>query len=599
MNENKQSKLKIIWDFLEGSKLLFVISMLASLIITFINMVIPKLIGVTVDSVIGDEPITDGMMSWIVELMGGTKLLKSALYIPALAVAVMGLCMAIFKYVSLYFNNKGAETLMQTMRNRLYEKIQRLPYDWHMKNQTGDIIQRCTSDTETIRTFVAEQLTEVVKIIVIIIFSLIFLFSVSTPIALIALIAIPVIFGYSLIFYGKVSNNFTECDENEGVLSAIAQENLTGVRVVRAFGREKYEKDRFEKQNVIYTDKWMQLCKILAWFWGIGDFVSGFQIMLVVTVGTVLCVNGSLTAGGLIAAISYNSLLIWPVRNLGRILSEMSKAGVSVARIGYIMDSQDEEDSPKDVKPDMHGDIVFDNVTFSYDSMPVLKNVSFTVKGGTVLGVLGGTGSGKSTLTLLLSRLYKLKPENGKITVNGTDINDIKADYLRKNTGIVLQEPFLFSRTIAENIGVTADEINNEDIRAAGRAACLDECVTEFAKGYDTEVGERGVTLSGGQKQRAAIARVLMQKPPIMIFDDSLSAVDAETDEKIRESLQKNFGDSTVIIISHRITTLMKADNIIVLDKGKIIEQGNHEQLLGKKGLYSAVYAMQTGTEAE
>lgn len=321
------------------------------------------------------------------------------------------------------------------------------------------------------------------------------------------------------------------------------------------------------------------------------------QVMLVIIVGTLMCVNDRLTAGNFIAAVSYNSLLIWPVRNLGRILSEMSKAGVSVSRIGYIINSQEEQDSEKDEKPNMYGDIAFDNVSFSYDALPVLKNISFTVRGGTVLGVLGGTGSGKSTLTLLLSRLYKLKPDCGKITIDGVNINDIKADYLRGNTGIVLQEPFLFSRTIAENIAVTAQELSENDIRSASKAACLDECIAEFANGYETEVGERGVTLSGGQKQRAAIARVLMQRPPIMIFDDSLSAVDAETDEKIRESLQKNFGASTVIIISHRITTLMKADNIIVLDKGEIIEQGNHDQLISKNGLYAHIYAMQTGTE--
>lgn len=264
MKEKKDSKIKIILYFLEGSKHLFAISILASLMITLINMLIPKLISVTVDSIIGNEPITNSMMSWAVDLMGGADLLKQALYIPALVIAAMGVCMAIFKYISLYFNNKGAEMFMQTMRNRLYEKIQRLPYDWHMKNKTGDIIQRCTSDTETIRTFVSEQLTDVVRIIVIITFSLVFLFSVSTQIAIIAFVTIPIIFSYSLVFYNKFGDNFTECDENEGILSAIAQENLTGVRVVRAFGREKYERDKFEKQNTIYTDKWIRLCKILG-----------------------------------------------------------------------------------------------------------------------------------------------------------------------------------------------------------------------------------------------------------------------------------------------------------------------------------------------
>lgn len=598
MKSSKQSKLKIILGFIENSKAFFTISIIASLLITLINMTIPKVISVSVDSVIGDMPVTSRIAQGIIDMLGGIAVLKSELWITAMLVMGLGLCMAILRYINLYFNTKGAETLSETMRNRLFEKIEKLPYEWHMKNQTGDIIQRCTSDTETVRTFVAEQLTEVFKIIIIIICALVFLFSVSVPIAIIALVSIPVIIGYSFVFYSKISRHFTECDENEGILSAIAQENLTGVRVVRAFGREKYEKEKFEKQNVKYTETWMKLCRLLSLFWGTGDLISGLQVMLVVVTGTALCVNGGLTTGNLIAAVAYNGLLTWPVRRLGRILSEMSKAGVSVARIGYIMNSDDEIDSEKDIKPDMHGDIVFENVSFAYDSNTVLDNINLTVKGGTVLGILGGTGSGKSTVTLLLSRLYRLAEGCGRITVSGVDINDIPSDYLRSNIGIVLQEPYLFSRTIAENIGITKNKYTLEEIRRVSGIACLDESVSEFANGYDTEVGERGVTLSGGQKQRAAIARIFMQKTPIMIFDDSLSAVDAETDEKIREALQKNFGDSTVIIISHRISTLMNADNIIVLDKGRIIEQGNHTKLVEGGGLYSRIYAMQTGLEA-
>ena len=293
-------------------------------------------------------------------------------------------------------------------------------------------------------------------------------------------------------------------------------------------------------------------------------------------------------------------MLIWPVRQLGRVISEMSKAGVSVDRIRYIMNSDVEHDKPQTVETDMHGDIVFDHVSFGYDpDIPVVKDISLTIKGGSTFGILGSTGSGKTTLMHLMNRLYELPEENGHITIGGVDINDMAAKYVRENIGMVLQEPFLFSRTIAENIGITDRQMPLEEVRKAARIACVDDAITEFKNGYDTIVGERGVTLSGGQKQRTAIARMLTQKTPIMVFDDSLSAVDAETDAKIRAQLHENLGSSTVILISHRVTTLMQADTIVVLDKGRIVEMGSPAELLQKGGVYARIYDMQLNTDAE
>jgi ATP-binding cassette subfamily B protein len=280
-------------------------------------------------------------------------------------------------------------------------------------------------------------------------------------------------------------------------------------------------------------------------------------------------------------------------------VSEMSKAGVSVDRLCYIMNSDAEKDKANAVTPDMRGDIVFDHVTFGYGDIPVLKDVSFQIPKGTTFGILGSTGSGKSTLMYLLNRLYDLPEENGKITVGGVDVADMKGDWVRSNIGMVLQEPFLFSRTIAENIGITKKEITLSEIREAAAIACVDGSISEFTQGYDTIVGERGVTLSGGQKQRTAIARMLTQRTPVMIFDDSLSAVDAETDAKIRQALHKNLGDSTVILIAHRVTTLMHADCIMVLDKGEIAEIGSHEELMEKGGIYRMIYDMQMSIAEE
>ena len=470
---------------------------------------------------------------------------------------------------------------------------------WHQENKTGDIIQRCTSDAERVRTFVSEQMISILRIVIMVVMSLAFMLSMNVKLTLLAAIAVPIVVTYSMVFHGKIGQGFEKCDENEGVLSTIAQENLTGVRVVRAFGREEFERERFEKQNVYYTGLWVHLIRLMSYFWSVSDLIGGLQILLMLVLGSVFCVKGQLTAGEFIAFLSYNGMLIWPVRQLGRVISEMSKAGVSIDRIRYIMNSPIEEDkadavSTEQTEQAVRGDIVFDHVNFGYEKdQEVLKDVSFTIKAGSTLGILGSTGSGKSTLMLLLNRLYQVPEGEGRITIGGVDIADMKAADLRNNIGMVLQEPFLFSRTVGENIGIRDREMPLEEIRSAAKIACVDETITDFKKGYDTIVGERGVTLSGGQKQRTAIARMLTQKAPIMVFDDSLSAVDAETDAKIRKQLSESLGQSTVILISHRVTTLMQADKVIVMDKGRIVEQGTPEELKTSGGLYQKIYDIQ------
>ncbi len=594
------TRVSLILDFLRGSIKYFVISILSALCVTGLDMLSPQLIRTTVDGILGDNELKlpEFLMNRIASV-GGVGYLRDRLWLIGGLLVIMALFSVAFRYLSMLFNARGAESLVETMRNRLFSHIQRLPFSWHMQNQTGDIIQRCTSDVDMVKNFVSEQLTSVFRIVILIILSLFFMFSMNPRLTLVALASIPIIIAYSAYFHSKIGRQFMICDENEGILSTIAQENLTGVRVVRAFGREKYEKDRFEKQNNIYTNLWIKLCGFMALFWGAGDLISGLQVMLIVILGAVFCVRGSMTAGEFIAFISYNAMLTWPVRSLGRMISEMSKAGVSIERIRYIMNSDAEQDKPEaelagEGTPEMRGDIEFHNVSFSYGDAPILSDISFKIPQGTTFGILGGTGSGKSTLMHLLNRLYDLPKENGRITIGGVDIADMKGSWVRSHIGMVLQESFLFSRTIAENIGITRRGMSLSDIRWAASIACVDEAISEFSKGYDTVVGERGVTLSGGQKQRTAIARMLTQRTPIMVFDDSLSAVDSETDAKIRQALKRNLGDSTVILISHRVTTLMQAECILVLDKGRVAELGSHEELIKKKdGIYRRIYDMQ------
>lgn len=589
-------KISSIKLFLKGSVRYFVLCVLCAFGVTITEMISPQIVRVTVDSVIGNEPLDlPGFLIDAVNGLGGTAFFKTHLYYIAAMIAVVAVFAALFQYAFRITNSLGAETFIKTMRDRLFKHIEHLPFSWHMKNHTGDIIQRCTSDADTIKRFLSEQLINLFRIIVMVVLSLIFMFSMNVKLTVIALVFMPFIIGYSFRFHKKIGKAFRECDEDEGKLSAVAQENLTGVRVVRAFGREAYERERFESRNTKYMNLLVKLTVTLSSFWSSSDFLSGLQIIAVIVFGSVEAVRGNITAGQFIAFVSYNSMLSWPIRSLGRMISDMSRADVSLGRIAYIMSSETEHDRDNAKMPDMRGDIVFDKVSFGYDeSNRILDDVSFTIKAGSTFGILGGTGSGKSTLMHLLDKLYDLPAENGKITVSGVDISDIKSDWIRSNIGMVLQEPFLFSRTISENIGITREDITLSDIRDAAATACLDDTIGGFSKGYDTFVGERGVTLSGGQKQRAAIARMLTQKTPIMVFDDSLSAVDTETDAKIRSALNKTLGDSTVILISHRITTLMSADKIIVLDKGRVAECGTHAELLALGGIYKKIYDIQT-----
>ena len=599
----KHRKLHLIFRFLQGSKLYFAAAVAASLISTILNALTPQIFRFSIDEVLSVSSENMGNSG------NNAVYLNSHLWILALMIVGVAIASGIFTYISRTNTARAGENFAKNLRDTLFIHVQKLPMKWHDRNQTGDIIQRCTSDVEVIRGFVVTQLLEVFRTAFLVITSFVMMFSMNAKLSCIVILFVPVVVVYSTVFYRLIAKRFTTADEAEGELSTVVQENATGVRVVRAFGREQFEMERFDKKNNAFARLWIRLGTLSGLYWGIGDLITGLQVIAVIIFGVIEAVNGFISVGEFVAFAAYNSTLVWPIRGLGRILSDMSKAGVSFERVDYIIRSQEEDYGKADEKADVNAnkktgkksedsggkyDISFQHVSFGYEEgKDVLRDISFTVPQGSTFGILGGTGSGKSTVIQLLSRLYELEVNRGSICIGGRDIKDIPIEELRRNIGMVLQEPFLYSRTIRENIAASVPDASLEEIRYAARIACIDDAILSFPDGYDTLVGERGVTLSGGQKQRIAIARMLLQKAPVMVFDDSLSAVDSQTDYNIRCALKEHMKEATVILISHRVTSLMGADEILVLNQGKIEERGTHGELIRGNGIYRRIYEIQ------
>lgn len=598
--KNKKSNILRFFPFTKGFRWQFLIAAVGVLLAVVMNYMTPQVIRVTVDSVLNREPfqLPGFMLAWV-EAIGGRETLRQNIVICAAVAVVFAVLSGIFSFVSRRSLAKACEGTIAKIRNRLFDHIQRLPFAWHNTHQTGDIIQRCTQDVNLIRNFVSDQLLEVVRTILLIAVSLALMFSMNVRLSLVVLAFLPLLIVTSLVFFVLTGKKFQHADETEGALTSVVQENLTGVRVVRAFGRERFEIDRFTEKNEEFSNLWLKLSKTLSMNWSSGDLMAGSQVLLVTVVGVFFVAAGTLSAGEYLAFIAYNSMIVWPARNLGRLLAELSKTTISSTRLFDILDAEEEKNCENPQKPPMDGDIVFDNVSFQYiDATAVLKNISFTIKAGSTFGILGATGSGKSTLMYLLDRLYELPRDQGSITIGGVDIRDMDLHHLREHIGIVLQEPFLFSKSFKESIADGAPAADLALVRKYADLAIIDEAISSFSEGYDTQIGERGVTISGGQKQRVAIARMLMQDTPIKVFDDSLSAVDMETDAKIRKSINEKVRGTT-ILIAHRITTIMKADQILVLDKGSVSQIGTHEELIGQEGIYKRIYQAQSAKEEE
>lgn len=535
---------------------------------------------------------------------GGGLLNAETLYLlPIIALGFIGLALfeGLFTFASGRLAAQTAEGVVFRLRNYLFDHIQRLSFSYHDRKPTGDLVQRCSSDVDALRRFYADQAIGVGRIAILFIVNFIAILRLSAPLALFSVITVPLIIFTSIFFFKKVTRAYEAYQEQDAVLSTTLQENLTGVRVVKAFARQDYEKANFDRDNHEKYRRGRRLLIMHSGFWPVSDIIAGTQMLAGYTLAAIMAINGSITAGTYIAYAGLVVWLIWPMRNLGRLIVQTSTGLVSYGRVMEIIKENREPVEEGSYHPvnDIRGEIVFDRVNFEYEKNSlVLHDISFQSEAGDIIALLGPTGSGKTSLVNLLPRFYEYT--SGSITLDGIELNRYPRQFLRSKIGIVEQEPFLFSRTIRENITYSMQrDVTQDEIVAAAQAAAVHDVIMSFPNGYDTMLGEKGVTLSGGQKQRVAIARTLLKDPRILILDDSTSSVDTETEAEIRNALKRLMHDRTSFVIAHRIQSLMNADLILVLDEGRIIQCGTHEELLSIDGIYQRIFEIQTRIDSE
>jgi len=573
-------------------------SFLIMLAETLISYVTPLIMSVTIDTVLEGKPLNaPWYFAWYARLITDSGKSAVGFMLPMMALTTLGLTvvMGVTQFTRAWTNNAASEGVVKALRDRFYAHVQRLPYKWHSEVQTGDIIQRATTDIEQVRRFLQNSAVEFLRIILLLTAGIFVMLTINVTMTLMAAAMIIPVAITSVLFFNYITKLTNAQEAVEGKLFSVMQENLTGTRVVRAFGRQQYEMDKFDAENEDNRKKLRKLNFTFGTLWATLDVLMGISTVLMLAVGIMVVVRGEMTVGQFTAFNAYMFTFFWPIRNFGRVINQLSHVMVGVGRIEEVMNAEEESGLDSGLTPELAGDIVFEDVEFGYDEDKVLKKLNMTIPAGKTVAFLGGTGSGKSTIALLLPRLYDVN--GGKITIGGVDIKEINKSYLRDKIGVVLQEPFLYSKSIRENIGIKMENPDIERVKVAAKDASINEDIEKFSDGYETIVGERGVTLSGGQKQRVAIARALMGDSNILIFDDSLSAVDTKTDASIRSALKNRRANTTTLIISHRVTTLMEADKIFVLKDGKIAEEGSHEELMEiSEGIYRKTYEIQNST---
>ena len=616
---NDRSKAQLLWRISAGYRVLFSGAIIAMAIGYVFMFGVPLIAKFSLDAIMFREDLT--VPEWL--LIPGSMIafgsdpgLVHYLVLAAIATLLLTISSGVFLYLRGRLVAIASEGIIQHLRDIIFSHLEHLPSSYHDKADTGDLVQRCTSDMETVRVFLAGQVIEISRALLMLLIVLPILFTLDASMAWLSLVSMPFLFLSAIIFFQIVKSLFLEVDESEARMTTVLQENLTGIRVVRAFARQAFEIEKFADKNAEFRDQNTRLVRLLALYYGLSDFICLGQIGVLLIVGALWVVDGALTVGTLFAFLTYEGMIIWPIRHIGRVLTDSGKAIVSIGRLAealnHPIESQDEE------YPGTHlqGKIEFRHVNFAYDEeKPVIRDLSFEIETGQTLALLGPPGSGKSTITQILMRLYDYDSQAEgsleeaaegsleeaaegsspppSILLDGVEISTLARKYVRSQISIVLQEPFLYSMSILDNLRVGKMSASFEEVEQATQSAAIHDSITRFPNGYDSMVGERGVTLSGGQRQRLALARALLKQPPILILDDALSAVDTDTEAQILAALKKTRADKTTIIVAHRLSTVMHADKIIVLNHGRVEQEGNHEQLSGQEGTYRRLCEIQ------
>ncbi len=571
-----------IWRLLKGYQLIYVGAFVCIGLAALAQTLFYYLLRYYTDNVLGQPEASDQLI------------------IVAAGFILLALFQGLFTFMGGRWAAMTSESVIRRLRDYLYDHIQRLTFTYHDKTPTGDLIQRSTSDVDTLRRFYGEESVGLGRIFFLFVVNFTALLTLNVRLALISVVVVPLIILISIFFFRKIGQRYEVFQEEEAKLSTTLQENLSGVRVVRAFARQEFEKDKFEVTNKGRYLSGRKLLMLHAIYWPSTDLIVGVQLVIGYAVGAMMAINGTITVGTFLAYMGMLTWIMWPIRNIGRLIVQMSMALVSFDRVsGIIRENREPLDQGTHL-PDgpLRGDVVFDEVRFAYaEDLPVLNGISFHLEAGRAVALIGSTGSGKTSLVNLLPRFYEYQ---GSIRIDGVELRDYPRRYLREQIGIVQQEPFLFSRSIKENItyGVHR-EVTDEEVYRAARAAAVHDVIMTFPEGYETVVGEKGVTLSGGQKQRVTLARTLLKDPAILILDDATSSVDSETEAAIRDELDELIPGRTTFIIAHRIQSVMEADMILVLEKGAIVQSGTHDELLAREGMYRRIFDLQSQIEDE
>ena len=582
-----------LWVITQGQRTRYSLALVAMGLASVFAIAAPLVGMYALDVVVyRDFSLGTNVLVSLTRELSGSDSFAWYLWLSAAAGVVLTLFAGVFSFIKSRWAAIASEALAQRLRDELFGHLHRLPAAFFDAADSGDLVQRCTSDVETIRVFLQAHVVEIGRAVLLLFAMLPILFWRDYRLAWLSICLMPLLGVGAFVFFRRIKTLFEITDASEGALTAVLKENLTGIRVVRAFARHDFERDRFSGRNKAFRDNYYRLNKVMAIYWCASDFVATCQIGILLIAGGVFLVEGALTVGELFVFISQVSMVIWPIRHLGRVLTDSGKAVVALGRVDHILNSPEESVEPTPATGRGRGAITVTNLDFSYpNGQSILRNMSLSVAPGETVALVGPPGCGKTTFIRVLLRFYPY--QRGQIEIDDLEINETDREWIRTQIGVVLQDPFLYAQTIDSNLRVGRPAAPHEDLLQASQDASLHESISKFANGYDTMVGERGVTLSGGQRQRVALARALLKDPPILVLDDSLSAVDTDTEHRILTALEQRRGRRTTLIVAHRLTTVRNADRILVMDNGCIVQQGSHQQLAEEQGPYRRLCEIQ------